>query len=136
MPWHLKEIKVRQFEILTNLVNDELQANILYHGGPGFTGIYNDKIVVSAGLVIKWRGVAQAWMVIGNESPIKSIYKSVKQGLISLIESCNLHRIEAKTQANFNGGVNWLRHLGFEFESMKRSYGPDGADYVEYSMVR
>jgi len=95
-----------------------------------------EKPVACAGLVLLGRDKAEAWVLLSNSFHpyVYTLYKGIKEGLINWLEVKKLRRIQA-TIDPYPKVVNWIEHLGFQYEGRLRNYGPQGQDYLMYSRV-
>lgn len=102
--------------------------------GMAWSGEHEGEIVACGGLFPHWPGRATAWMLIGeNAGPhFAQIHRAVYRGLIR----SPYRRIEAHVDVGFAEGIRWMKMLGFELESYKRAYRPDGADMLEFVRIR
>lgn len=93
-----------------------------------------DNVVACGGLLPQWHNRALAWMLIGEDAGrhFAAIHRAVHRQLVV----APYRRIEAHVDVGFSAGVRWMRMLGFELESYKRAFRPDGADMLEFVRIR
>ena len=102
--------------------------------GLAWTGEHEGQVIACGGLLPHWPGRATAWMLIGQAAGphFAAIHKRVARGLVTH----PYRRVEAHVDVGFTEGIRWMKMLGFEFESYKRAYRPDGADMLEFVRIR
>jgi len=100
------------------------------HAGYAYTGVHNDNIIGCGGIYILWHGCGEAWATypLSFRSNIYTVWKYTKKMLQNIIKEHKLHRVQAIARSDFPGGINWLKHLGFEIEGTLRRYCPNGED--------
>ena len=145
---NLIPFQVEHFEVLKNsqeLMLVSLDERRIYQQvascalNPSFTGMINGEVVGAAGLWHLWKGVAEAWAIMGSKAVNHpyAVQKALKRGLVALSEAMGLHRIQAVMRIDNLRGLKWLKTLGFEQEGEPmKGYGPDGADYYRLAIVR
>lgn len=111
------------------------KANELKYCGPCFSGVYKGEIVVCAGFVEMWPGVATAWAVMVQSIPRFAVHRAVKKGLATIMESCKYFRVQASVPVAHKAGNRWLEGLGFKKEAVMSKYGPNQEDFVQYARI-
>ncbi len=99
--------------------------------GPGYTVLFNGKIVACGGVRIFWRAddgeaCGEAWFLA--ENGIGSVHidpQIAKEQLYKIIEENNLGRVEASPRCDWAPGLSYVRWLGFKVEGKRRKYLPD-----------
>jgi hypothetical protein len=78
----------------------------------------------------KWQGVAEivAYTTTAVDDYRAGFYRTCLRGIGHLRTVMGLHKVEAMVWGDYQASINWLRHLGFEFEGRLRRHGPDGTD--------
>lgn len=105
--------------------------------GESFAAVLDNKAIACGGVVIRWRGVGEAWAVI-SESMRKhpfTLHKAAVRVLDESIMKHRLHRIQATVTADFGLGCKWLRSLGFEEEGIMKKYDLQLNDHIMYGRV-
>lgn len=121
-----------------HVIGDAYEAGVIYHDrGPAFTGLIDGKVAACAGVATFWPGMGEAWAVVTElgRQHRREVHRAVKTIFGSIVRDGGYHRIQADVVANFAVGRRWAEHLGFEFESFMRKYGPRGEDYVRYRIL-
>ena len=106
--------------------------------GPCWTAVRHGQVMACAGLVLHWQGRAGTWCLISADFPRRAwpwLHKAVMHLLPQAMRELRLHRVEAETLAGWEPGALWLRKLGFRSEDIAPCFGPDGADYVRWSLL-
>jgi RimJ/RimL family protein N-acetyltransferase len=114
------------------------QGEIFLKRGPAYSGIEDGKVIGSAGLMILWPGVAQAWILFSTdvENMKKFVYEIVSKYLVTIFCEHELRRVQAHCKADHPMAVKFLEQMGFTRECLMRKYGIDGSDHYLYSFVR
>ena len=106
--------------------------------GPAYTGLVGDRVLGCAGITRCWPGVGEAWTVFSEEVCHHPLWlqKTVRSVIHASMVGMGLHRLQAVARAESARNCKWLESLGFQWEGPMPKFGPDGADYVRYGMVR
>jgi len=115
---------------------DNRICNYTEHGN-GFTMFIDEKPVYAFGLVLLWKGVAEAWLMASqNIFDIKFLAaKTVKEQTEIISKKNKIKRLQTSVKAEFKQGVRFATWLGFEIEGLKKNYGPDGSDYYQLARI-
>ncbi len=112
-------------------------AQVREDNGQCITGVLNGEIVGSGGIDLLWPGNGEVWtMLSGNikKCPMEA-YEVIRDGLAKLVKDNKLWRVQAWGRVGFDKAHILFKHLGFKYEGTAYCYGPDGADYILYSIV-
>lgn len=103
-------------------------------GGPGFTLLYQGRVIASAGIIILWTGVGDAWAYLGPESRqhLRAIQLYTRRGLKMICQGHQLRRVQALVVKDFEAARRWAESFGFETESEMLLAGPSGETLVRY----
>jgi hypothetical protein len=139
-PAHLQAIEAREFEAREMLFLPDMAERVRDYmaRGMAYTGFLGDKILMCAGIVVLWRGVGEVWSVttpLVTKYPL-TFHRTMSRVLGLLERSMGLWRIQVAIHANHYVSQRWIERLGFEFESFKPGYGPDGSRYVGFARLR
>lgn len=108
-------------------------ARSLSAAGPSITVERGGEILGCAGIGIHNGGSGVLWGFISqNSGPHFVRMDRIARRFIS---SIHLRRLEATVEKGFEPGCRWLDLMGFHFEGVMRSYGPDGSDYLRYARI-
>lgn len=123
-------------ELLRTIPNFKTMAAQLHHH-PGATAFANDLALVSAGIVIPWAGLGEAWMYCSPEIMNHKIWfvRAVRAGFQTMIEKFRLRRVQALIDATFPMNTRWATFLGFEYEGSLPYYGPEGETFYRYVLL-
>lgn len=99
--------------------------------GPALTAEDQGRILACAGIAHQGYGVGILWACVASGT--HSYFIRLDRCVRRFLEIPRLRRIEATT--DFEPGCRWLELLGFEFEGVKKKYGPDGKDHRAYARV-
>ncbi len=102
--------------------------------GLAWTGEHEGRVIACGGLLPHWPGRATAWMLIGHAAGPH--FAAIHRHVFKFLTRSPYRRIEAHVDVGFKEGIRWMKMLGFEFESYKRAYRPDGADMLEFVRIR
>ena len=94
-------------------------------------------IVASAGLIPLWRGVAEAWMIGGDEIGKHRVKVSrlIRTMLDDVMQLHGVYRVQANIHHRFERAIRLAEWLGFENEGLMPRFGVEGADYFRYAKV-
>jgi len=94
-------------------------------------------IVASAGLVPLWAGVAEAWMIAGDDLGKHRIKASRKIRIMldDEMRQQEFYRAQSNIHCGFERAIRLAEWLGFENEGLMRRFGIEGADYFRYARV-
>lgn len=114
---------------------DQVAQN--YMRGPGITGFCDQDVIACGGLVVLWKGVAEAWTVA---SPLVLKYplffhKHAKMFLEDCIEMFHLDRVQCIVDVEFYASQKWVKSMGFKAESVMPKYFM-GRTFMRYVIVR
>ena len=93
--------------------------------------------VAAWGIFPIWPGRASAWAVFTPRAKLwaKRVGTATKFHVEQMRHLLLLRRLEAPVNAGDEPAIRWARIVGFEAESLMRSYGPEGEDYYMMAMV-
>ncbi len=132
---HIHDVPVE--EMLHLLATTPMQGVLANYAR---TLIHEDKPLACFGVWPMWPGVGRAWSLISPEARKrypKSLYKAVKQCLVTIEDRDEMRRIEATVRFGHPSAHSWIRHLGFQREGLMRNYGQFGiGDSHLYARIR
>lgn len=137
-PWRIgdsQKIRLQRAQCYTgDLADVSADLTPLSEIGLAWSADDDGDVVACGGLLPVWDNRAQAWMLVGeNAGPhFTGIHRSVRDFLVN----APYRRVEAHVDVGFSEGVRWMKMLGFELESYKRAFRPDGADMLEFVRIR
>ena len=104
--------------------------------GPAFTARAPDgDIVFMIGVHRIWPGVGEFWCVAApGISQHPHVLVTGRELFLRL--SAGHVRVQATVNHKHEEGVRLVEHFGFRPEGLMRRYGPNGNDFIMYSIVR
>lgn len=106
-------------------------------GGPAYTIIIDDQVIMSAGVVLMGWNRGEAWTLLSTlffKHP-KTCFKQVLYRLEEIIYTHKLKRVQALVSPEFEKGVRFVEHLGFEKEGTLKAFGPNNEDLVMFGRI-
>lgn len=103
-----------------------------------YTAEHDGEPVLSAGLLVLWHGVAEAWAVFGDfarKHPVWS-HRLVKRFLRKAMQNYPIHRVQMHVVPGDTTGERWAEALGFTREGLAHRYTEKGEDMATYSIWR
>ena len=102
-----------------------------------YTAVLNGEVVGIGGVVVLWKGVGEAWVILSRNCQNKPIemFLCIKRVYKALIQSCELNRIQVVVRVDFPQSIKMIEKLGFEREGLMRRYCPDGCDAYMYARI-
>ena len=99
-----------------------------------WTGFYNDEPIVSGGIIELWKGVADIWLIIADNSTKHKFFliKNIKRHLENTIAQRQYVRIQATVREDFRIGMKFAELFGMKQEGLMEKYGLDGKNYFRY----
>jgi RimJ/RimL family protein N-acetyltransferase len=98
--------------------------------GSAVTALAGDKIIACAGVSVIFDHRAEAWGLFSLQA--KNLRRQIviesRKKLDELTEKFELVRIEATARTDWPAARNFLEHLGFVVEGIKKKYEIDGSD--------
>ena len=132
--------------LLANPLNDSAyfprefgaEAAAFAKNGFAFSGIENGHLIGSAGLVMFWPGVAEAWLLASEKIEVNKTKsaRAVLRELKRLISENNLHRVQAITRSDKPELAKWTAFLRMRHEGRMQKFGSDQQDYERWAWVR
>ena len=126
---HLKQMQASQ------LIGIDLEV-YNHTDGPAMTFIRDDKIVGCGGIHRLWKGVGEAWLILGDDVFQYSVVSA--RHIVRLFKGMvtDFHRIQAHVLNGFDKGTQLAESIGFTHESLMKQYGPNKEDYHRYVILR
>lgn len=106
--------------------------------GQSFTAIdENGEIICSAGIFDVWNGVGEAWLLGSHLLNKRGIVltRTIARRFKIIIKSKKYKRIQSVVHNEWDVSQKFVRFLGFKNEGLMEKYGPDGSDYIRYSII-
>ena len=93
--------------------------------GPGYTAVYNGRIICCGGVRIYWQGCGEAWVIFPKGIGQYHIDPQVaKEQLEKIISEHELQRVQITPACDWAPGLSYARWLGFKMEGRMRRYLP------------
>ena len=110
-------------------------ARALELAGQAYTAIADGRPVACSGLVEQWEGRALAWALLDGEMGPHAFLR-VSRAVRRYLDATSYRRIEMQVDADHAQAIRWAALLGFEVESKRRKFLPDGRDAFEFVRIR
>jgi hypothetical protein len=138
-PEHLELVMGREPDrgVLLSLPDVTRVASEYATRGPSWTGFWNGQGMACVGLVILWPHVAEGWAYTSDlvrQHPC-AFHRAVCHKLRYVMQKYELNRLQLSIQRSNTVSRMWAYRLGFRSEGKMRKFGPEGEDYVRYSLV-
>ena len=106
-------------------------------GGPAYSLIIDNKIVMCAGVFLLGWNRGEAWVLASNDFKAykKTCFKSIMYKLEEIVFIEKLKRVQATVDPEYTEGIRFLEHLGFEREGLLKSFGPRNEDLLIFGKV-
>ena len=97
----------------------------------------NGTIVASGGLIPLWGGVAEAWMIGGDEIGKHRVKVSrlIRTMLDDVMQLHGVYPVQANIHHRFERAIRLAEWLGFENEGLMPRFGAEGDDYYRFAKV-
>jgi len=91
-------------------------------------------VIASAGIIILWTGVGDAWAYLGPEARqhLRAIQLYTRRGLKMICQGRELRRVQALVVKEFKAARRWAESFGFQTESEMLLAGPNGETLIRY----
>ena len=100
-----------------------------------FTGIYEGRVLICAGLLPAWSNRAIGWAYLDIEARRHMTF--ITKSIMRFLEICPFDRVETAVDCDFKEGNRWARMLGFDLEaSCMKKFRVDGGDCSLYARIR
>jgi hypothetical protein len=107
--------------------------------GRGMTSYYLDDLLVAVTFyTLAWQGVADACALVNRDlakSHGKALALCVRRRIGELMQSDNLHRVQATSEVTDRASQVFLRAIGYRYESTMKRGAPDGSDLFVYALL-
>ena len=102
----------------------------------GYAIMGNKEVIAVGGIHEMWDGVGEGWVVLSKHAPSwrLSLARYARTLFNSILETTDLHRVQASIHVGNPGAIKFAEWMGFENEGIMLKFGPDGSDY--YRMAR
>jgi len=104
--------------------------------GPPWTVRKDEKIICCYGFAPVSPGVAEAWMLMGEEAKVPLVaLREAKRVVRTVIEAGLYRRIQAAVDSTNDKHCSWVEHLGFRVEGAMKKFGAHGETYFLYVIL-
>lgn len=110
------------------------ERDVYETSGPGFTLLYQGKVIASAGVIRLWSGVGDGWACLGPDARrhLRAIQFYTHRGLTMVCREHKLRRLQALVVKDFEAACRWATSLGFHVESEMPLAGPNGETLIRF----
>ena len=114
------------------------ELNKFYLAGPGYTLLWNNHILLCAGVIIMWKGVGEAWFRGTNQmyEHRDEVRDRTIQVFSALFRDQNYMRIQTTVQENWATARRFAEACGMKYEGRMPFYGMTGEHFVRYALTR
>jgi hypothetical protein len=107
-----------------------------YADGPCWTLLWNNEIILCAGVIVIWPGMGEAWF---RGTPLMYEHKEeVKERTIRVfgsIKQNGFRRIQTAVQENWATARRFAEACGMKYEGRMPFYGTSGEHFVRYAIT-
>lgn len=137
-PWRLGDNQAIDMQSAQKYVADigmlDVDLTPLSENGLAWSAEQDGKVLACWGIFPVWQGRAQAIALLGKDAG--SHLTTIHRHALALLNRAPFRRIESYVDIGFGQGVRWMEMLGFELETYKRAFRPDGADMLEFVRIK
>jgi hypothetical protein len=132
-PFHLKLFKEGR-EYGQASVSKEMRA-FMFRQVEGVTVMIGGEIACCVGLAPMWEGVAEATLVPSDTfyKYAKTLTRFIRDGMDILVETGNIHRVQALCLDKYPKHGRFMEALGFTREATIKAYDNEKNDYGMYA---
>lgn len=103
-----------------------------------YTVFHGNDILLMATILLAGQGVAEISFLVDKRFVNSS--RAVRFAMIKFFQEAlqviPFRRVQAKVKESFAVGRTFVEKLGMEQEGILKKFGPDGADYVMYGLIK
>lgn len=132
---HLDSREDIGFEISEDQWREAVQRSI------GQTMLKDGVPVCAAGLMLRWQGNAEAWLMFSSKAELRDIGRA-RRFIIRFLDVAQsssfggrYRRIQATCPTHDNQAARWLESMGFDLEGVAFKYDVLGNDHYLYARV-
>ena len=106
--------------------------------GNTYTAIYKDEILGMGGIVSRWSGVGEGWVILSKNClnrPVE-MFLCIKRVWETILENEAFIRVQAVVRVDFPQAIKMAEKLGMKLEGRLEKYTPDGCDVYMYAKIR
>jgi hypothetical protein len=113
------------------------KLNDFYLSGPSYTLLWENQILLCAGVIIMWEGVGEAWFRGTNQ--MYQHKDEVRDRTIyvfgQLFKDNKFKRIQTTVQENWETARRFAEACGMKYEGRMPYYGMTGEHFVRYAIT-
>lgn len=115
-----------------------IQGRIRQEAGIAYSAIDGDMILGCAGIITEAK-TGVLWALLSEDLKRRYplwFHRTARGLLMPVVETLDLRRVEALVDPTITANCRWIEKLGFKNKRIKEKAGPNGADVIEYVMLR
>lgn len=102
-----------------------------------WTCVFDGEIVAVGGLIKFYDGVGEVWIMLTEHARKRGVFgviarQAIEKKMTELIEQADLWRVQARVCKDFLVAVEFMKWLGFEYESTMTEAGRDRKDLLMF----
>lgn len=138
-PSHMDRINISDDDkgLFHELPDLESRMEDVARSGTAWTIFYNRQPALCCGVELKWRGVAEAWLVPGRVSIEHGtlLSRGARRFFDNIGAELGLRRMQIVVCVDREKAIQWAKFLKFKEEGLMKGYGPEGKDYYMYARM-
>ena len=132
---HLKKLAEQNPQEGIAALLDPPRAQAIEDDANSYSILKNGKVLLCGGVTQYWPNRAEAWAIFDQDC--KKDFLSIHRAAKRYLDQCQVKRIEAAVDVDFEAGHRWAELLGFQLEAaVLKAYLPNGRDCSLYARVR
>lgn len=136
-PEHFDEIKGQESQIYFSnlLLKHPEYKEMICKQSIGRAGRLDGDIIAICGITCVTEYLGEGWAYFSKDLP-KGLIKVIKAIKKFINSQKQFRRIQCTVDVHNTQAIRFAEVLGFKFESILKSYGPDGHDHAMFTIIR
>ena len=119
---------------MKNYIDQPWYFDSLTKTGEAYSVLYEDKVVLCAGIIPQWDGRYVAWALFTKDVGLKMV--SIMRAVRRFLNVKDVRRVEAYIDCTHLEGIRLAELLGFKFEGTLVKFTPDGRNNYMYARTK